>query len=195
MVTKSCGYEVSLACEQALRGALAAERGERKESVQLRLWNLNICIKKVNAKCWLADMTLVCLFTFALVSTSCWLAEIWQLSRRGATGELEVEFKFQRRSYKLSFLFLPRHQIAPKSLLAGYCLPRFIATAPHLTDDLKRVQKRALSTISPTLSYANALASLDLECLLVHRQHLSIAFWRYLRGQGSAFPSFTAHHL
>ena len=37
-----------------------------------------------------------CLFTFALVSTSRWLAEIWQLCRRGVTGELE--FKFQRRS-------------------------------------------------------------------------------------------------
>ena len=38
-----------------------------------------------------------CLFTFALVLASRWLAEIWQLSRRGATGELEVEFKFASR--------------------------------------------------------------------------------------------------
>ena len=77
--------------------------GKRKGSLQLRLWNLNICIKKVNAKCWLAEMTLVmtslplahvfqCFFTFMLVSTSCWLAEIWQLRRGGATGELEVEW-------------------------------------------------------------------------------------------------------
>ena len=67
---------------------------------------------------WLAEMTLVikllprvfqCLFTFALVSTPRWLAEIWQLRRR-ATGELEVE---------LSFHFLPRRQSAPESLLAG----------------------------------------------------------------------------
>ena len=43
-----------------------------------------------------------CMFTFSFVSPSRWLAEIWQLSRRGATGELEVEFKFQRRSCKLS---------------------------------------------------------------------------------------------
>ena len=56
--------------------------------------------------------------TFALVSASNWLAEIWQLSRRGATGELEVEFKFQRRSSKLSFLFPPRRHSAPESLLA-----------------------------------------------------------------------------
>ena len=41
-----------------------------------------------------------CLFTFALVFASPWLAEIWQLSRRGATGELQVEFKFRRRSCK-----------------------------------------------------------------------------------------------
>ena len=60
------------------------------------------------------------LFTIALFSASRWLLEIWQLSRRGATGELKVEFKFQRRSCKLSFLFLPRRQSAPESLLAGY---------------------------------------------------------------------------
>ena len=41
-----------------------------------------------------------CLFTFALVFASHWLAEIWQLNRRGATGELQVEFKFRRRSCK-----------------------------------------------------------------------------------------------
>ena len=50
-----------------------------KESLQLRLWNLNICIEKVDAKCCLAEMTLVmislsmarafqCLFIFVLVS-------------------------------------------------------------------------------------------------------------------------------
>ena len=48
-----------------------------------------------------------CLFTFAFVSASRWLGEIWRLSRRGATGELEVEFKFHRCSCKLSFLFSP----------------------------------------------------------------------------------------
>ena len=37
----------------------------------------------------------------------------------GATGELEVEFKFQRRSCKLSFLFPPRRQSTLESLLAG----------------------------------------------------------------------------
>ena len=42
------------------------------------------------------------LFTFALVSASRWLAEIWQLSRHGATGELEVEFKFRRRTCKVA---------------------------------------------------------------------------------------------
>ena len=43
---------------------------------------------------------------------------------RGTTRELEVEltveFKFQRRSWKLSFLFTPRRQSAPESLLTGY---------------------------------------------------------------------------
>ena len=60
-----------------------------------------------------------CLFTFALVSSLRWLVEIWQLSRRGAVRKLEVAFKFQRRSCKLSFLFSPRRQSAPEILLAG----------------------------------------------------------------------------
>ena len=33
--------------------------GKRKENLQLRLWNLNIWIEKVDAKCRLAEMTLV----------------------------------------------------------------------------------------------------------------------------------------
>ena len=53
------------------------------------------------------------MFTFALVSTLCCLAEIWQLSHRGAIGGLEVEFKFQRCSCKLSFLLPPHRQSAP----------------------------------------------------------------------------------
>ena len=53
-----------------------------------------------------------CLFTFALISALRWLAEIWQLSQRGAKGELEVDFKFLRHSCKLSFLFPPHRQSA-----------------------------------------------------------------------------------
>ena len=37
-----------------------------------------------------------CVLTLALISASRWLTEIWQLSWQRATGELEVEFKFQR---------------------------------------------------------------------------------------------------
>ena len=41
-----------LACEQAL-AAFRRRGGKKKESLQLRitLWNLNICIEKVDAKC------------------------------------------------------------------------------------------------------------------------------------------------
>ena len=105
----SSGEGIALACG-LLSGVLWRQSGKRKESLQLHLWNLNICIEKVNEKCWLVEMTLVmmslplvhvfqCLFTLPLVSALCWLVEIWQLSWRGATGELEVEFKFQRSSY------------------------------------------------------------------------------------------------
>ena len=97
------------------------------------IW-ISICIENVDAKCWLAEMTLAMtslplarvfryvfflLFTLALVSASHWLAQIGQLSLRGATGALEVEFNFDRRICKLSFLLPPRRQSAPESLLAG----------------------------------------------------------------------------
>ena len=49
-----------------------------------------------------------------------WVHFCFPLSQRGATGELKVEFKLQRRSCKLSFLFLPRCQSALESLLSGY---------------------------------------------------------------------------
>ena len=55
-----------------------------------------------------------------LISASRWLAEIWQYSRRGAAEEMEVEFKFQRRSCKLALLFPPRHQSTPDTLLASH---------------------------------------------------------------------------
>ena len=64
-------------------------------------------------------ITPVFFFTLALVSASRWLAEIGQLSWRGATGALEVEFNFERRICKLSFLFPPRRQSAQESLLTG----------------------------------------------------------------------------
>ena len=100
----SSGEGIPLACGM-LSGVLWQQSGKRKESLQLHFWNLNICIEKVNEKCWLVEVTLVmmslplvcvfqCLFTLPLVSALCWLAEIWQLSWRGATGEWEVGFKF-----------------------------------------------------------------------------------------------------
>ena len=107
--------KVFLACEQTLRGALEEEGELTTTSLEVE---------------YLAKMTLImtslplprvfqCLFTLALVSASRWLVEIWQLSRRGATGELEVEFKFQKRSCKLSFIFPPCRRSAPESLLSG----------------------------------------------------------------------------
>ena len=119
-----CSLSYKIACEQALWGALAAER--EKDNLQLRLWNLNICIEKVDAKCGndISNEVITlgtCFSRFAyirsLVSASRWLAEIWQLSWRGSTGKLEVEFKFQRRGCKLSFLFPPRFQSTTESLL------------------------------------------------------------------------------
>ena len=59
-----------------------------------------------------------CVFTFMLVSALSWLVEIWQLSRCGATGKLEAEFKFQRHTCgcKLSPLFSALVPEGPKVL-------------------------------------------------------------------------------
>ena len=117
----------------SLRASSLGRGGKRKESLQLRLWNLNICNEIVDAKCWLAEMTFVMtslplarvfqyLVTFTFVSASRWLPEIWQLSRPETTGELEVEFKSQKSSCKLSFLLPPRRHSAPESLLQAILL-------------------------------------------------------------------------
>ena len=52
-------------------------------------------------------------------------------NQRGATGELEVEIKLQRRSCKLSFLFPPRRQSTPESLgLAAFVTSQMISSIP-----------------------------------------------------------------
>ena len=118
-----------IASKQALWGTLVA--GGRKERLQLCLWNLNICIEKVTAKCWLAEMTLLmclplahastCFSVFVYICTHFPFALIGRKLTAQSMGELEAEFKFQRRSCKLSLLFPPnRRQSAPESLLAGY---------------------------------------------------------------------------
>ena len=90
--SKNClTLSLIVACEHALRGALEAGREKEGELATTSL-DLNVCIEKVDAKCWLAEMTLEmmslllacvfqCLFTFVLISTPRWLAEIWQFSR------------------------------------------------------------------------------------------------------------------
>ena len=55
-----------------------------------------------------------CLFTFARISGNLTAQSM------GSHRDLEVEFKFQRCSCKLSFLFPPYCQSAPVSLLTGY---------------------------------------------------------------------------
>ena len=124
-------------------GALAAR--EKEGELATTSWNLNICIEKVDAKCWLAEMTLVmtslplapvfqCLFTFVLVSASRWLAEIWQLSRRGTTGKLEVEFKFQRLIFASSSSFSRSTAGAPGELARKLPEPLSLRKALGVTD-------------------------------------------------------------
>ena len=107
---------------------------KRKESLQLHLRNLNYLHQKVDAKCWLEEMTLdisddvitlgACLHVFfnvCLHSRLFLLCADWQKSDSSVNREPEgneAEFKFQR--WNLSFLFLPRCQSVLESLPAGY---------------------------------------------------------------------------
>ena len=112
----------TLACEQALQSTLTSGWEKEGELATTSL-EFKYLHQKVDEKCWLAKMSLVttslslvCVFqyllTFVLISASPWLSEIWQLNWRGAIGELDVEFKFQRHtcSCKISFLFPPRRR-------------------------------------------------------------------------------------
>ena len=101
-----------LAASSAGRSDSGAGKGRRACNYVSGIWIS--ASKKVNAKGWLAEMTLVmtslplaCVFNVCFIRAHfCFslICKIWQLSRRGATGELEVEFKLQRHSCKLSFL-------------------------------------------------------------------------------------------
>ena len=69
--------------------------GKGKESLQLRLWNLNGCIQKVNVECWLVEMILVMMslplacvfFNVCLHSCSFLLCADWWKSDSSADGE------------------------------------------------------------------------------------------------------------
>ena len=102
----------------------------------------------------------VSLFTFAFVATSRWFAEIWQLSRRGAKGKLEVEFKFQR----------PSESWGEGAFVGNDCVVRYywVFTFYLLASFLKKVRQFRSSRISevsyelryvPERSYEQKLAS------------------------------------
>ena len=76
--------------------------------------------------------------------------------------------------------------------VCDYAIPVFHASLlQYLIDYLKCVQKRALSIICPTLSDDSALASLDLELLVVHRQSLCQSlFENILEGRDHRLQDF-----
>ena len=121
-----------LACEQALRGALAAGR-EEEEALSTTYLEFEYLHGKSRCEVMIGEddisndvITLgtcrvnICLHSRSLPSRADWRKSDSPVDR-GATGELVVEFKFQRRSRRLSFLFPPRHppQVRAESLLAG----------------------------------------------------------------------------
>ena len=87
---------VSLACEK-LSGASWRRGGKRKESLQLRLWNLNICIEKCEDDTRNDVITLgACRFNVCLHSRS--FPRSASLSRRGGGGEGGTQGNWRRNS-------------------------------------------------------------------------------------------------
>ena len=91
-----------------LFGVLWQQGGKRKKSLQLCLWNLNIWIEKVDAKCWLAEMTQVmtslpiaCVFfkiNGCLHSCLFLLRADWQKSDSSVDGEPQGNWKWNSNS-------------------------------------------------------------------------------------------------
>ena len=118
------GPQVGVACEEALW-----QRGrKRKESLQLRLWNLNICIEKVDAKCWLAEMTLVMtslllarVFNHCLHSRPFSLCADWRESDSSVNGQPQGNWRRNSNSRDVvaSSPSFSAARAAPESFHAG----------------------------------------------------------------------------
>ena len=111
--------------------------------------------------CWLMEMTLVvtslplaCVFNVCSQSCSFPLCAYWRnltAQSLGATGELEVEFKLQRHSCKLSFLpsllatvtmQLKLGQCLPSGAYCHYILVLWPITGPFLSCEWKLCNPR-----------------------------------------------------
>ena len=124
-------FSLPVACEQALRGSLAAVREKEEELVTTSL-EFEYLHRRSGCELLIGGgdisndvITLgACFSMFVYIRVRFRLAligvNLTSQSTESHTGELEVEFKFQRRSCKLSFLFPPRRQSTLESLLAGY---------------------------------------------------------------------------
>ena len=80
--------------EQTLRGPLAAGR-EKEGDLATAPLEFEYLHWKSRCEILIGGDDILVIMTplpFALASTSRWLAEIWQLSRRAATGKLKAEF-------------------------------------------------------------------------------------------------------
>ena len=98
----------TLACEQAVRGALSAGR-EREGELATTSLEFEYLLRKSDVITLGTRVSM--LFTFAFVSPSLWLAKIW---KSPVDGEPQGNWR-GNSNCKLSFLYPPRRQDAPKS--------------------------------------------------------------------------------
>ena len=118
-----------VACEQAVLSALAA--GQEKEGeLATRSQEFEYLHQKSRCEMPIGDdisndvITLGTCFSMFVYIHVCFRFVLIggnQTSQlMGSHREFEEEFKFQRRSFKLSFIFLPCHKSVEESLLTAY---------------------------------------------------------------------------
>ena len=103
-----------------------------------------------------------CLFTFVLVSASGWLAEIWQLSGRSATGELDRVNSHSRDIVASSPSFTP----LTRSLEFSSWNPEFTAkfsVCKTVFDYLANGWHGALGVLNFVYSWTSTTATLETE--------------------------------
>ena len=133
---------LSSATNVSLRASSLWRRGG-KESLQLRLWNLN---STSNSPVAPRRLSFQIFANQREAKTSANVNKHWKTRAKGndvitnaisanqhfaSTFSMQI-FKFQRRSCKLSFLFAPRRQSAPETLLAGH----------HRCENIRRLVSR-----------------------------------------------------
>ena len=182
--------QVAPCSRSKLSGALWWRSGKKKESLQLRLWNLNVCVEKVDTKCWLAEMTLVmtslpwhAFFNVCLHSRLFPLCADWRKSNCSVDGEPQGNWRWNSSPRDVvassPFFYLPAAR-APRRACSQATRGSFLMlkTLNHThTITLKRTGSMGVSVNwppTPLLSHNCALREKQVLMLTQERGRWSV---------------------